>query len=117
MATGLSYRKYQTDAGTIVRIRSSSQVVAFTGQAEPAGAVDDPNVFAYASNPGSKRKKQLNARGVILTREVGTAPNIIVRRTFVPIFTKTAFDAIVVGAARPAYGGFDWVIGDKVNEA
>jgi hypothetical protein len=117
MAIGLSYKKYQTDAGTIVQIRSSAQVLAFTGQAEPAGAIDDPNIYAFASNPGSRRKKQLNARGVVLTRETGVAPNLVVRRTFVPIFTKTAFDAIVVGAARPAYGGFDWVIGAKINEA
>lgn len=117
MANGLSYKKYQTDAGTIVRIRSSAQVLAFTGQAEPAGAVDEPNVYAFASNPGSRRKKALNARGVVLTRAVGTAPNILVRRTFVPIYTQAAWTAIVVGAARPAYGGFDWVIGGKIPEA
>lgn len=117
MATGFKKRKYQTNAGTIVQIRSSAQVLAFTGQAEPAGALDDPNVFAFSRNPGSRRKKELNARGVVLERTVGVAPNEFVRRTFVPIFTPAAWDAIVVGAARPAYAGFDWVIGSKIPEA
>ena len=117
MATGLTYRKYETDAGTVVRIRASTQVAGITGQGTVAGAVDDGNVFAFASNPGSKRKKQLNARGIVLGRTVGTPPNEIVRRTFVPVFTNAALEAYVIDAPVAAYGGFAWKILDKVQEA
>lgn len=90
--------KYQTDAGTVVRIRVSDETIAAAGNAAPAGAVDDQKIFAFASNPGSKRKKALNARGLILGRTVGTAPDTAVKYTFLPIFTKAAMDGIEDGA-------------------
>lgn len=117
MATGFKRRSYATDAGTVVSIRMSEQVAAFTGQGSTTTAIDDPNIFAFASNPGSRRKKALNARGVVLTREVGTAPNTFLRRTFVPITTLAALDAIAVNTAVPAYGGFAWTVASKVSEA
>lgn len=117
MATGFKYVSYTTDAGTVVRLRMSAQAQAFTGQGPLTTAIDDANIFAYASNPGSKRKKQLNARGVVLTREVGTAPNTLTRRTFVPITTEGALDLITINTAVPAYGGNAWIVGDKINEA
>lgn len=117
MASGYKYVSYTTDAGTVVRLRMSKQAQEFTGQGALNTAIDDPNVYAYASNPGSKRKKQLNARGVILTRTVGTDPNTFQRRTFVPITTETALEAIAVNEAVPAYGGFAWTVADKVSEA
>jgi hypothetical protein len=117
MATGFKYRSYTTDAGTVVRIRMSSQAAAFTGQGPLDTAIDDEGIFAFASNPGSKRKKSLNARGVVLGREVGTAPNVFTRRTFVPITTKGALDLITLNTAVPAYGGQAWTILDKIDEA
>lgn len=117
MATGFKAVSYTTDAGTVGRIRMSKQAQDYVGQGALNTAIDDSNVFAFASNPGSKRKKALNARGIILTREVGTAPNTFLRRTFIPITTKAALDLITVGTAVPAYGGFAWVVADKVNEA
>lgn len=117
MATGFKYVSYTTDAGTVVRLRMSKQAQDFTGQGTLSAAIDDENVFAYSSNPGSRRKKQLNARGVILSREVGTAPNTFTRRTFVPITTKAALDALTVGTAVAAYGGNAWTIADKIGEA
>lgn len=117
MATGFKYVSYTTDAGTVVRLRMSAQAQAFTGQGSLNTAIDDENVYAFASNPGSKRKKQLNARGVVLTREVGTAPNTFQRRTFVPITTEAALTALTINTAVPAYGGNAWVIADKIGEA
>lgn len=117
MATGFKYVSYTTDAGTVVRLRMSKQAQDYVGQGALNTAIDDENVFAYASNPGSKRKKQLNARGVILSREVGTAPNTFTRRTFVPITTEAALDLITINTAVPAYGGNAWVVADKVSEA
>lgn len=117
MATGFQYVSYTTDAGTVVRLRMSAQARAFTGQGALDTAVDDENIFAYASNPGSRKKKQLNARGVVLTRKVGAAPNEFTRRTFVPITTEAALDALTINTAVPAYGGQAWVIADKIQEA
>ncbi len=85
-------KKYETDAGTVIRIRMSVEGSTAAGNIEPAGAVDDVKIFAFASNPGSKRKKALNARGVILGRTVGVAPNTFVRRTFLPILTRARLD-------------------------
>jgi hypothetical protein len=117
MATGFKARSYTTNAGTVVRIRMSSQVALFPGQGTLDTAIDDENIFAFASNPGSKRKKALNARGVILGREVGTDPNKFIRRTFVPISTQTAWNALAINTPVPAYGGFAWEILEKVDEA
>lgn len=117
MATGFKRRSYTTDAGTVVSIRMSQQVADFIGQGSTTTAIDDANIFAFASNPGSKRKKALNARGVVLSREIGTPPNVFNRRTFVPITTLAALDAIAVNSPVAAYGGFAWTIADKISEA
>jgi hypothetical protein len=116
MATGFTYVSYTTDAGTVGRIRMSSQAQGFTGQGSLTATLTDPNLFVTASNPGSKRKKRLHARGVVLARTVGTAPNTFSRKTFVPITTKAALDALVVGAAVAAYGGQAWTIFSKIGE-
>lgn len=117
MATGFKLVSYTTDAGTVVRIRMSKQAQDFAGQGTLTAVPGDDKVFAYASNPGSKKKKQLNARGVILTREVGTAPNTFNRRTFVPITTASALAALTTGGAAISYGGNTWTIASKVSEA
>jgi len=117
MATGFKYVSYTSDAGTVVRLRMSAQARAIAGQGPTDTAIDDEKIFAYASNPGSKRKKALNARGIVLGRTVGAAPNEFVRRTFVPITTKGALDAININTPVAAYGGFAWTVLDKVDEA
>lgn len=108
-------RKYATDAGTIVRIRMSPDSAAVAGNTEPAGAVNDSNIFAFASNPGSRRKKALNARGIVLGREVGTAPNEFTRRTFVPISTVAGLAGIAVNTAVTV-GGVAYTVRSKINE-
>lgn len=117
MATGFKAVSYTTDAGTVGRLRMSKQAQDYVGQGPTNTAITDANVFAYASNPGSKRKKQLNARGIVISRTVGTDPNTFVRRSFIPITTKGALDLITVGTAIPAYGGNAWVVADKISEA
>lgn len=108
--------KYQTDAGTIGRVRSDITTGSITGNTEPAGAVGDAALFASASNPGSKRKKALNARGIILERTVGTAPNTFKRRTFAPVFTQASLAAIAIGAAVTR-NGQEYTVASKVSEA
>lgn len=111
-----SNKKYQTDAGTVVQIRISDASAAVAGNTEPAGAIDDEKIFAFASNPGSKRKKALNARGIVLGRSVGTAPDTFVRRTFVPILTKAGLDGITIGTAVTLNGNA-YTVRSKVDEA
>lgn len=117
MATGFKAVSYTTNAGTVGRLRMSKQAQDYVGQGSTTTVITDPRVFAFASNPGSKRKKQLNARGIVISRTVGTDPNTFVRRSFIPITTKAALDLITVGTAIPAYGGNAWVVADKIDEA
>jgi hypothetical protein len=117
MASGYKYVSYTTNDDTVGQIRMSKQAQDFTKQGALDTTITDNNVYAYASNPGSRRKKQLNARGVLLGRTVGTAPNEIVRKTFVPITTSVAFDLILKGEAVAAYGGFAWTVLRKIDEA
>ncbi len=111
-----SREKYETDAGTIVRIRISSDTKAIAGNAPPAGAIDDTKIYAFASNPGSKRKKALNARGIKLGRLVGVAPNQFTRYTFAPILTKAGLDGIAIDT-EVTVGGVAYTVRDKVDEA
>jgi hypothetical protein len=117
MATGFKYVSYTTNDDTVGRIRMSKQAQTYAKQGAIDTTLTDNHVFAYASNAGSKRKKQLNARGIVIGREVGTDPNIIVRKTFIPITTQTAHDLILIGEAVTAYGGFNWKVIDKIDEA
>lgn len=116
MPTFTQPRKYQTDAGTIVRIRISDQGLAALANAEPAGAVTDSKIFAFARNPGSRRKKELNARGVVLGRLVGVAPNQFTRRTFLPILTPARLTAIALDATV-TLNGQEYTVRDKIDEA
>ncbi len=108
--------KYETDAGTVVRIRISDASLGVLGNTPPAGAIDDPNIYAYAQNPGSKKKKQLNARGARLQRFTGTGAARKRYTTFVPILTEAAFDAITVGS-EVTLNSLTYTVADKVNEA
>lgn len=117
MATGFKAVSYTTDAGTVVRIRLSAQAQTIAGQGAINTTIDDANIFAFASNPGSRRKKALNARGLVLSRSVGTAPNTFNRKTFVPITTVAALNAIAINTAVPSYGGQAWVVANKISEA
>lgn len=108
--------KYQTDAGTVVRIRASDQTIGISGNTAVTSAVSDPNLFAFASNPGSRKKKELNARGIILQRFTGTGASRKRFTTFAPIFSPTAFAALNVGTEVTLAGG-TYTIASKVPEA
>lgn len=108
--------KYQTDAGTIVRIRVSSATIAAVGNTAITAAVDDGNIFAFAQNPGSKRKKQLNARGLRLERFTGTGAARKRFTTFMPVFSPTAFGSYVI-QAELTVDSVLYNIADKINEA
>lgn len=108
--------KYETDEGTVVRIRVSTETTGAAGQVIPAGAVEDSALWAFASNPGSRRKKQLNARGLVLGRTVGAAPDQFVRKTFIPILTLTAWTDTEIGDPVEV-GGVNYTVRAKVPQA
>lgn len=113
---GYQIKKYSTDAGTVVRIRISDQSLSFAANTEPAGAIDDGNIFAFAQNPGSRRKKQLNARGLRLQRFTGTGAARKRFTTFLPILQKSVLDAQTIGD-EIVLGSVSYTIADKVQEA
>ena len=108
--------KYQTDEGTVVRIRVDQSTLDAAGQVVPSGVVADSALWAFASNPGSRRKKQLNARGLVLGRSVGIAPNAFVRKTFIPILTLTAWTDTEIGDAVTT-GGQAYTVRAKIPQA
>lgn len=113
---GFKDARYQTDAGTVVNIRVSDATIAATGNTAVTAAIDDDNIWAFASNPGSRRKRQLNARGVVLGRTIGTAPNTFVRKTFMPVFSKAALDAMEKDSTI-TLNSVAYTIRSKVDEA
>lgn len=108
--------KYQTDAGTIVRLRMDTAKKAVADNDEPAGAVDDPKVFAVVSDAGRRRKISLAPRGVIFSR-VGTGADLNkVFRIFIPCLTPAALTAIG-GKASITYKTQTYTFVNTVSEA
>lgn len=108
--------KYQTDKGTIVRLRAGEAAVTLAGNAEPAGALTDGRIYAYASRPGNRRGGQLNARGLRLERFLGVGVARKRFTTFVPVFTPAALNAFTDGAAL-TINGEEYTIKDRIQEA
>ncbi len=108
--------KYETDAGTIVNIRISPQSLGVLSNSPPAGAVDDANLYAFASNPGSRKKKELNARGVVVERFLGTGLARKRLTSFIPILTPTVWEGIEIDA-DVTLGSNAYKVASKIAEA
>jgi len=108
-ATDFVNSKYESDNGTIVRIRIDT--LTLTNNAPPAADIDLP-IFAKVS--GGRRQFGLKPRGVRLI-DPGATSTEKDKFTFVPILTKTTFDALVAGAAYPGKPGYS--IAAKVAES
>lgn len=104
-------RAYETDVGVVALIRQSDAEVAASGGA--GGTVDAP-FHVLAS--GSRRRFGIHARGVRLTRVVGTAPNTFTKSSFLCFPTSAAYDAIAVGSTITV-GANSWTVSAKVAEA
>lgn len=86
---------YQTDQGSVVRIRIDAAKAAITGNAAPAGAMTEPHIEAQVSQAGSRRKYGLNPRGVRY-RRVGTGTDLNkVFTVFVPALTQASQTALL----------------------
>ena len=107
-------RKYETDAGTVVRIRLSDAVFTLAGT-EPAGAVTESNWFVSVST--SKRSQtRLKARGWKYSRAVTVAgeDKKLLFTLFIPKLTPAAYSA--TQAATVDYGGEQWTEAGKSPE-
>ncbi|AXH78949.1 MAG: hypothetical protein [Circular genetic element sp.] len=105
-------KKYESDnLGAVIQVRmSDAEGAAYTG--EPAAARDSS---LHAFNGGSKRKFGVHARGLKLKRTTGTAPDLRVRYSFIPVGTVTAYDAATIDSTV-TIGGVAWTVDEKIPE-
>lgn len=106
--------KYETDAGEVFRVRVDNDKVAACG-AEPAGAVDQFNL--YASVGGSTRRRNtLNARVHIFTRSEPTANGLkAIQTIYVPKLTQESFNTFPT--AKLQYKGNEYTFSTRRAES
>lgn len=107
MALDFVTTKYESDSGTITKIKLESASIPFAGT-PPSGAVD-LGISAIVSR--SKRTAGLHARCAILSREVGTAPNQFTKYKEVALLTLTRATVVqgLIGTTV-SIGGVDWKV-------
>jgi hypothetical protein len=103
-------RAYASDSGFVALIRQSTQEAAASGG--DGGTVDAP-FHVLAS--GSRRRFGIHARGVRLSRVVGTAPDQFTRNSFLAFPSVAAYNAIAVGS-QINVGAQAWVVSSKIPE-
>lgn len=108
--------KYETNEGVVGLARVSNGGVALYGT-EPSGAAQR-GLWFYKS--GSRRKKQLRTRNLILRRvrgTIGTAPNQVQVFAYAraTVGTEDVWDAAEIGSTV-TYNGQTWTISDKQEE-
>lgn len=91
-----------------IRLRAAEGAVYTPGAAEA-----DFDLHVYGS--GSRRRFGVHPRGVNLTRLAGTAPDQVVKRTFLAFGTQAALDAVALNSTI-AVGGVNWTVASKVPE-
>ena len=105
-------KKYESDLlGLVIQVRMSDAEADVYGT-EPT-AVRDSRLHAF--NGGSRRKFGIHARGLILKRTTGTAPDLRVRRTFLPKPTVALWEAVELDSAV-TIGTISWTVDSKVAE-
>lgn len=101
--------KYEADNGDIHPIRLNTATAGAAGAA-PSGAVSNP-VKCKVSK--TNREFGLRPRGLLLSRDVGTAPNNFKKYRFLPILTATQFQQ---PESTYNIGGTTWTFVSKVPE-
>ncbi len=104
-------RAYDSDQGFTALIRQSTAEAAASGAA--GGTVDAP-FHVYSS--GSRRRFGVHARGVRLSRVVGTAPNQFTKNSFLAYPTPAAYDAVEL-ASTVTINSVAWTVSSKVPES
>lgn len=108
---GFVNRGYESDAGFVCLIRQSDAEAAASGG---SGGTADAPFHCYSS--GKRSRFGIHARGVRLSRTVGTAPNQFTKSSFLAYPTKAAWEAASVGGTV-TIGSVAWTITGKLAEA
>lgn len=88
---------YQSDAGSVYKIRISEDKADLGGAGAVATAITDPNVEVIASE-GGRKKFGIHARGVKFSRTVGIPPESFKKYIFIPCMTKTIQNELLAEA-------------------
>jgi len=96
--------------GSTVKIRlRADEAAVYT----PGAATADFQLHAF--NGASRRRFGIHARGAILSRLAGTAPEQTVKSAFLPYGTEAALDALALDSSV-TIGGVAWTVKKKVPE-
>lgn len=107
---------YKSDAGSVYHIRVSDATAASDIGKFAAGPTTDGKVEVKVGGHGSKRKYGIFARGFVLKRRVGTAPDQFYRTSFIPCPDPANFTDAKIGTNITLNGNI-WTVYDKVQEA
>lgn len=103
---------YESDTlGLIIRAKLSEGELAVAGT--PPAASADAQLTVYGS--GSRKRHGVHARGVRLTRVVGTAPNTFTKSTFLTCVSAARYAELNAGDSV-TISGTAWTVSDKVPE-
>jgi len=114
----MAVKKYESNAGTIHRLRISAEKAAVASNTEPSGAIDSPIKVKVSKG---NREFGLRPRGVRLYRTVtGGSGNEAVTKvlySFLPILTATVFEsATFADEATVTINSVAWKVLSKVQE-
>lgn len=113
MAADFETYLYTADSTATHPIRlSTAAATAQTSVATQGTATNGISAIAG----GSRKRLGLRARGVRLTRKVGTAPNQGTRSTFLPILKPADFTALSKGS-EITIGSLTYTVSSKVPES
>jgi hypothetical protein len=112
MAIDFGTFTYTSDKSIKYKIRMS---VATAGLQDPASPTDAQTVDESVQVGSNRRSLGLHARGLRLSRPVGTAPNIFARTTFMPICTQAQYATIQIGTTFTV-NGVEYKVSKKVPE-
>lgn len=99
--------KYETDPGIVCLVKLDKTSQAFAGT-EPAGAVD---LDIHGIQSKSRRNAGVHVRRAVLSREVGTAPNIFTKYKQVPLLTPARAVAVTALVnTTVSVNGVDWKV-------
>jgi hypothetical protein len=110
MANDVNANYDSSTLGSTIKVRlKAAEAAAYT----PGATFAEFPLHAF--NGGSRRKFGIHARGARLTRTTGSAPDLVVKNTFLPYGTEAALNALAIDSTV-TIGGVAWKVASKVPE-